>query len=89
MRVGKFLVANADAIHHAHPDINLENIGPKTLHALKTIQEAFNELRFPDAPAANFSVYDLHPVSAEHTGRVIFPHVVSSDHIEPACTVCY
>ena len=30
-------------------------------------------------------MYDLHPLSAEHTGRVIFPHGIASDHIEPAC----
>lgn len=85
MRVGKFLVANADAIHQAYPDINLENTEPKTLHVLRNMQEEFNKLRFPDVPTANFSVYDLHPLSAENTGRVIFPHGIASDRIEPSC----
>ena len=85
MRVGKFLVANADAIHQAYPDINLENTEPKTLHVLRNMQEELNVLRFSDAPTANFSVYDLHPLSPEHTGRVIFPHGIASDRIEPAC----
>ena len=85
MRVGKFLVANADAIYQAYPDIDLENIEPKTLHVLRNMQEEFNELRFPDAPTANFSVYDLHPLNAEDTGRVIFPHGIAKDRIEPAC----
>ena len=44
MRVGKFLVANADAIHQAYPDINLENTEPKTLHVLRNMQEEFNKL---------------------------------------------
>ena len=85
MKVGKFLVANADAIHRAYPNLDIENTEPKTLSVLRHMQEEFNELYFPEAPTANFSVYDLHPLRAEHTGRVIFPHGIASDRIEPAC----
>lgn len=85
IRIGKFLVANADAINQAHPDINLEHIEAKTLDVLSNMQNEFNNLCFPSEPTANFSVYDLHPANADHTGRVLFPHAISSDRIEPAC----
>ena len=85
MRIGKFLVANADTINKVYPNINLEHIDSSAIHTLRNMQEEFNKLRFPNAPTANFAVYDLNPVDPKHTGRVIFPHALSSGHIEPAC----
>lgn len=85
MRIGKFLVANADDIRRAHPDVNFEDIDTATLHVLKSMQEAFDRQGYQDWPNADFAIYDLKPVTASHTGRVIFPHAISEDRIEPAC----
>jgi len=85
MRIGKFLTANADDIRQAHPDANFEDIDTATLHVLKSMQEAFDLQRYQDRPNADFAVYALNPVNISHTGRAIFPHVISYDCIEPAC----
>ena len=85
MRIGKFLVANADAMYQAHPDINVEHIESKTINVLIKMQKDFNKMCCPGVSTADFSVYDLHPTRADHSGRVIFPHALSSDRIEPAC----
>jgi len=85
MRVGKFLIANADDIRRAHPEVDFGDIDTATLHALKSMQVAFDQQGYQDRPNADFAVYDLNPVNITHAGRVIFPHAISHDCIEPAC----
>lgn len=85
MRIGKFLVADANAIQRAYPKANFENIDATTLRVLQSMQEAFDRHGYQARPNADFAVYDLNPVNATHTGRLIFPHSVSNDRIEPAC----
>lgn len=85
MKIGKFLVANTDDIRRAHPEVSFEDIDTATLHALKSMQKAFDRQGYQDYPNADFAIYDLKPVTASHTGRVIFPHAISEDRIEPAC----
>ena len=85
MRIGKFLTANADDIRRAHPEVNFEDIDTATFHVLKSMQEAFDQQGYQDRPNADFAIYDLKPVTASHTGRVIFPHGIPYDCIEPAC----
>jgi len=85
MKIGKFLVANADDIRRAHPEVNFEDIDTATLHVLKSMQEAFDRQDYQDCPNADFAIYDLKSVTASHTGRVIFPHAISEDRIEPTC----
>jgi len=85
MRIGKFLIANADDIRRAHPEVNFEDIDTATLHALKSMQEAFDQQGYQDRPNTDFAVYDLNPENISHIGRAIFPHAISYDCIEPAC----
>jgi proline racemase len=84
-RIGKFLVADADSIRETYPETNFTYINKTTLQVLKSMQEAFDRQGYQDWPNADFAIYDLMPVTASHTGRVIFPHAISEDRIEPAC----
>ncbi|MCF7891060.1 hypothetical protein K9M78_07575 [Candidatus Bipolaricaulota bacterium] len=47
------------------------------------MQNRFDKLKFTSKSNADFAVYDRR--SKECAGRLIFPHNVSSGHIEPAC----
>ena len=85
MRIGKFLAADANAIQQAYPKANFENIDATTLRVLQSMQGAFDRHGYQARPNADFAIYDLKPVNADHTGRVIFPHTMSEDYIEPAC----
>jgi hypothetical protein len=82
MKVGKFLVVNADALRVAHPGINIEGMDNQARHVLLSLQQLFQRETAPTN--VDFAVYDCH---AEHgrDARVIFPHGIAHGHIEPAC----
>lgn len=85
MRVGKFLAVNADDIKRRYPEIGFENLEDKTLRILKKLQDAFDSHRYLKRRNADFALYDLDPLNTTNSGRVIFPHRISADSIEPAC----
>jgi len=85
MRVGKFLAVNADDIKRRYPEIGFENLDDKTLRILKKLQDDFDSHRYLRRRNADFALYDLDPLNTTNSGRVIFPHRISADSIEPAC----
>lgn len=82
-KAGDFLVVEGDKIEQAFPNVSLDEIGDRALDALIQLQRDFDEKNFMEKKNAEFAVYDLS--SEVHDGRLIFPHKVSSEHIEPAC----
>ena len=85
MRVGKFLAVNADEINRQYPEIGVDTLDDKTLTILKKLQDAFDSHRYLKRRNADFALYDLDSLNPANSGRVIFPHRISTDSIEPAC----
>lgn len=82
-KAGDFLVVEGDKIEEAFPGVSLDKIGDKALDALTQLQTDFDRKNFMEKKNADFAVYDKR--SDSHDGRLIFPHKVSSGHVEPAC----
>ncbi|MFW6421423.1 MAG: hypothetical protein ACOCZX_01180, partial [Candidatus Bipolaricaulota bacterium] len=82
-RAGDFLVLEADQLERGYPGVNLDGVDETAKKALQSVQKQFEKLDSTPDESADYAVYDLH--SKECDGRLIFPHRVSSAHIEPAC----
>jgi len=82
MRVGKFLVVDADELLRCYPDADLEVMPPETKRLLIELQNDFQAATPP--PNRDFAVYDLRP---KHGGaaRAVYPHDIARGHIEPTC----
>ena len=82
MKVGKFLVLNADDVRARYPSFDLSLVQYETKRILAELQKKFQELTSPKN--IDFALYDLHP---SHSGnaRVVFPHGALNGHIEPTC----
>lgn len=82
MRAGKFLVINADNIKEFYPEADFNKWDRSTQDLLLEIQGQFMAETGETEP--NVAVYDWHP---DHGGdmRVVFPHYVRDDYIEPSC----
>lgn len=83
-KVGEALCVEADDICEEYPKADLEEMKEPTLNLLRKIQKDFLDQFFPESPGKTFSVYDRNP-GRNGDIRVIFPHQVTSGHIEPAC----
>ncbi len=81
LRIGSFLVVNADAAKSAHPEATFEKMEDRELRILQQAQREYNE--HVGKNQANFSLYDLHSLS--HSGRVAFPHGLETRYYEPSC----
>jgi len=81
-RIGKFLTVNAKVLKTSHPYEEIESLSMRVRKTLIDIQEAF--FQHIGRKSFNFVVYDDLP---KHGGefRVVFPHNLSENHIEPAC----
>ncbi len=82
MRVGKFIVINADHFNEAYPGLDYVNWNRKARDILQAIQHDFMERTGEIEP--NVALYDWRP---ERGGdlRVVFPHYVQDDYFEPSC----
>ena len=83
IRVGKFLVINADEVRKILPAADFKVWDEKTRLFLDDVQKKFMQLTGEIEP--NVSFYDWHP---EHLGhlRVVYPHLfLENDVIEPSC----
>lgn len=82
MRAGKFLVINADHLKDRYPGVDLNNWDIQTREYILKVQDQFMAETGEVEP--NVAIYDWHPV---HSGdlRVIFPHYLRDDFIEPSC----
>jgi len=82
LRVGKFLVLNADNVKTVFRDVNFETMDEKTKEVLVKIQKEFFKAYMSNA--FDFALYDLHPKRGGDI-RAVFPHDITSGLIEPSC----
>jgi proline racemase len=85
MRVGKFLVVDADELRRVHSIVKFEEMDETALQFLRRMQEDFDKHGYLDSKNADFALYDLNSENPSNDGRLIFPHGISAGHIEPAC----
>lgn len=89
-KVGEALCSELDDIKDKFPSIDFGELGADAFNVFENIQNDFVEKFFPESGISGktkgktFAIYDRHP---EQSGdiRVIFPHDVSTGHIEPSC----
>jgi hypothetical protein len=82
IRAGKFMVVNADRFKDRYPETDFVNWNSQTRTRLLAIQDYF--LRETGEVEPNVVLYDQNP---ERDGemRIVFPHYVKDDLIEPSC----
>lgn len=82
VRAGKFLVLNADRVKERHPGVDFCRWDGATRLLLSALQQEF--MTRTGEAEYNLCLYDWHP---DHGGdlRVVYPHCVSQDFIEPSC----
>ncbi len=85
MKVGEFLVVDAEDVYNLYPDLDFQRIDTKALDVLADIQKDFDRQGFLEHENTDFALYDLSPKVSSNTGRVIFPHKPYGEYIEPAC----
>lgn len=82
MRSGKFMLVNAERFRASYPEADFTNWNTETRSRLLAIQEQF--LKQTGEVEPNVALYDWCP---ERDGdmRIVFPHYLRSDLIEPSC----
>jgi len=83
-KVGRFLVADAEKIRARHPDADFTTMNASGVEILTSMQADFNRQRLSNARNADYSLYSMYPDDPTR-GRVLFPHNIAGDHIEPSC----
>lgn len=81
-RIGKFLVIDAKVLRQKYSDDEIENLKPEARQTLTDIQRAF--FRILGRENRDFALYDDRPQRGGGF-RVVFPHYLPENHIEPAC----
>ena len=84
LKVGEYLVADAAKLRGVYGDVNFDEIDPKAKEILLSMQKDFDQQGLWPKPNASFSLFEMYPEDTRH-GRVVFPHRVSTGHIEPSC----
>lgn len=84
LKVGKFLVADAENLRKRHPDVNFEQMNQNAKEILLSMQKDFDAQHLIPKPNADYSLFDMYPNDSAH-GRVVFPHNINIGHIEPSC----
>ncbi len=82
VQAGKFLVLNADQVKQRHPGADFCRWDSTTRLLLSRLQQEF--MARTGEAEYNLCLYDWRP---DHGGdlRVVYPHCVSQDFIEPSC----
>jgi diaminopimelate epimerase len=84
LKIGKFLVVDANEILKVHPDANFVSMNQQANDILVEMQRDFDSQHFIPKPNADYSLFDMYPEDPTH-GRVLFPHSIPIGHIEPSC----
>jgi proline racemase len=82
MRVGKFLVLNADEVRAACQEADFDKMNTAALETLVRLQEGFKAITGQEN--LDFALYDWHPRQGGDL-RAVYPHSIPSGHVEPAC----
>jgi len=82
MRVGKLLVVNGELVRQRCPEADFVSWNNSARRILTDLQQEFR--RSTGEVEYNYCLYDWRP---QHSGdvRVIFPHYLSREFIEPSC----
>jgi len=84
MRVGNVLVLNGDDLKERYPEVDFEKMDELTKQRLVKLQEEFNLQKHMPVKNVDFALYDWNP-KFSGDARVVFPHNIRANHIEPAC----
>jgi len=84
LKVGEFLVVDAQVLRERYADANFEQMDAKEREILISLQKDYDKQKFLPRPNSNYSLFDIYPEDPTH-GRVVFPHNITNGHIEPSC----
>ena len=84
LKVGEFLVVDVQKLREEYAGVNFEEIDSKAREILLSMQKDFDRQHLSPSPNASYSLFDMHRDDANH-GRVVFPHNITTGHIEPSC----
>ncbi len=82
LRVGKFLILRGEDLEEALPEANVSALDHTTRRIIEKVQREFLALR-PQA-SKDLGIYDRKG-NKDSSFRVLFPHWLPENHIEPAC----
>jgi hypothetical protein len=82
MRVGNYLVMNGADIHKAYPKVNYEKMVSDMIQVVVEGQRDFDR-QLNQELSDYVAIDDLN--SQTHSGRLLFPHKISTGQIEPSC----
>jgi proline racemase len=84
LKVGEFLVVDVQKLREEYPDVDFEKMDAKARDILLLIQKDFDRQHLWPKRNAAYSLFDMYPETPTR-GRVVFPHNISTGHIEPSC----
>ena len=84
LKVGEYLVVDVHQLREKYPDVNFEKLDAKAREILLSMQKDFDRQHLWPKPNTSYSLFEMYPDDPTH-GRVVFPHNVSTGHIEPSC----
>ena len=84
LKVAEYLVADVGKLRGEYGSANFDEIDPKAQEILLSMQKDFDQQHLWPKPNASFSLFEMYSDDARH-GRVVFPHHISTGHIEPSC----
>lgn len=82
LRIGKFLVVNAEELRRKEASGNFELFDPDAFSTLKTLQSTFQ--KECNTCSCDYAIYDWSK-SRKGWVRAVFPHGIERGHVEPAC----
>jgi len=83
-KVGEFLVVDVQKLREKHAAVNFEKMDAEARGILLSMQKDFDRQHLWPNPNAAYSLFDMYPEDPTH-GRVVFPHNITTGHIEPSC----
>jgi len=84
LKVGEYIVADVGKLRKQYGMANFDEIDSKAQEILLSMQKDFDEQHLWPKPNTSFSLFEMYPDDTKH-GRVVFPHHLSTAHMEPSC----
>jgi hypothetical protein len=82
-KIGKFLAIHSDELRKVLPDSDIENLDETSRNKIVAMQKEF--LAGSPWAGLDLALYDDHPEREGNDLRVIFPHSIPRNLIEPSC----
>jgi diaminopimelate epimerase len=84
LKVGEFLVVDVQELREKYAAVNFEEMDAEARGVLLSMQKDFDNQHLWPNPNAAYSLFEMYPEEPTH-GRVVFPHNITTGHIEPSC----